>query len=167
MKFREVIEMADALFPNAFSMDEKMAFANDIAALLNRNYIKGKKSYTAPGGEGFSLPRGVTADLVCEIYFDGEKQSGVSVASQLEGSDGHEVRVVYLDVPTYTADDELPVSSPYHNLFLYYILAFICLHSGDSEGFNSNMTIYNTHLMEYEKTFAQSEGRGVNFINLW
>ena len=167
MRFRDIVSEADRLFPNAFSEDEKMGFANDVGALINRKYIKKTKVYTAVGGEEFSLPPGVTSDLVCEVYFDDKKQSGISVASMLGRSDGHNVKIVYLDVPTYTADDELPVSSPYHNLFLYYILAFICLHSGDSDGFNSNMTIYNTNLMEYEKTFAQCEGKSLNFKNLW
>lgn len=159
--------MADELYPNAFSEDEKMNFANDIGALINRKYIKNIKTYEAPGGENFSLPKGVTIDLVTEIFFDGKLQTGFSVASILQNSSGHDVKIKYIDVPFYGIDDEIPLSSPHHNIFLYYILAFICLHAGDTDEYNSNLLLYNTHLNEYEKSLCGFEREALRYKNLW
>ena len=167
MKFRDILKEADNLYPNANSETEKMKFANDIGALISRKYIKNIKTYEARGGEYFSLPRGVTNDVICQIYFDGELQTGFSVASILSGSEGHNVRIKYIDIPVYGIDDEVPLSPPHHNIYLYYILAFICLHCGDTDSYNINFTLYNTYLQEFEKSLSNSEGETLRYKNLW
>lgn len=167
MKFRDILTRADELYPNSFSEGEKMNFANDIGAMVCRKYLKNIKSHKAMGGEEFSLPGGVKPDMVTEVLFDGQSRCGVSVSAVLNESAGHDVEVKYIDVPTYGIDDEVPLSSPHHNIYLYYILAFICLHAGDTEGYNDNFSLYNTYLKEYEKSLSGFEGKTIRYKNLW
>ena len=167
MTFRNIIDDVDEFFPNASTFDEKLKFANNLAAIINKNYIKNTKTIEFAGGEVPSLPAGITPDVVKNIYFDGKRQNGESVLSILGRAHGHNVVIEYTDVPTYHADDEIPVSAPYDNLFLYYILAFICLHTNDTDGYNTNMSIYSTYLKDYENSMSQIEGETLRFTNLW
>lgn len=167
MKFRDILKECDELYPNSFTDEEKMNFANDIGAMISRKYIKKIKTYTADGGDNFSLPAGVTYDTVTEIKFDGKLQTGISVAAVLENSSGHNVEVKYIDVPVYGIDDEVPLGKPHHNIYVYYVLSFICLHSGDTDCYNSNLMMYNTYLNEYEKSLSSFEGETIRYKNLW
>ena len=167
MKFRDILKQADELYPNSFSEEEKMRFANDIGASISRKYIKKFKTYEAKGGENFSLPPGVTNDVICQIYFDDELQTGFSVASILQNTSGHNVKIKYIDVPEYSIDDEVPLSKPHDNIYLYYVLSFICLHSGDTDCYDSNFKLYNSYLLEYEKSLSGFEGQTLRYKNLW
>ena len=167
MTFRDIINDVDDFFPNAFNFEEKLKFANNLSSILNKRYIKNIKSIEFAGGEEISLPAGITPDLIVNIYFDDVQQKGPSAMSILSGANGRNVQIDYIDVPVYTADDELPVSAPFDNLYLYYILAFICLHINDTEGYNSNLSIYSTYLRDYENSMSRIEGESLKFKNIW
>lgn len=167
MTFRDIIGDVDEFFPNASTFDEKLKFANNLSAIINKNYIKNTKTIEYAGGESPSLPAGVTPDLVKNIYIDGNRQNGESVLGILSKASGKDVVIEYTDVPIYNADDEIPVSAPFDNLYLYYILAFICLHTNDTDGYNTNMAIYSTYLKDYENSMSQVEGENLRFKNLW
>lgn len=168
MLFRSIIENCDSLFPNMFTDIEKMDFCNELAAIINANYIKNTRTLALSGSSDCSLPDSVSADRVVAVYFDGVLQPGTNVANLLSASGGHKVTVEYIHIPTYNLDDKVPLSAPYDKLFLYWLLAKICLHLEDAEGYNNYMNLYNALLVDYKKgRIERGNSRVIKFKNLY
>lgn len=166
MTVRGVIEKCDKLFPNQFSQSEKLSFCNELAALIHANYIK-KMKRAEIGGSTAALPAGVTAERVRAVYADGVPLQGDIAEILGRAIDGNLV-IEYVEIPEYGLDDVLPVSAPYDEMFTYWLLAKICLHNEDAEGYNNYMSLYNALMMEFKKCFVAEKGNSaVRFENLY
>ena len=168
MTFRKVIQKCDNLFPNQFSSDEKLKFLNELSALIHTNYIIRLKRDEFQGSETFSLPDHISTERIRKIYFDGSEQSGESIFEILKNSSGKKVCIEYIDIPQYNLDDKLPVSAPYDEMFTYWLLAKVCLHNEDAQGYSNYMNLYNALLYDYKKCFGENNHCApLRFKNLW
>ncbi|MBQ4631572.1 MAG: hypothetical protein IJB70_11380 [Clostridia bacterium] len=168
MTFRNIIDKADSLFPNMFSLEEKMGWLNELSALIYIDYIKNKKVLEKKPGERIILPPGITKERICSLFIDGVKKEEPSSFDFLTASESEHVIIEYIDVPEALIDENLPVSAPYDNLFLYFLLAKICLHMEDAEGYNNYMSLYNELFNDYKLLIGSGSGRRTfNFKNLW
>ncbi len=166
MTVRGVIEKCDKLFPNQFSQSEKLSFCNELAALIHANYIK-KMKRAEIGGSNAAMPAGVTAERVRAVYADGVPLQG-DIAEILGRAIEGNLEIEYVDIAECGLDDVLPVSAPYDEMFTYWLLAKICLHNEDAEGYNNYMSLYNALMMEFKKCFVAEKGSSaVRFGNLY
>lgn len=167
MKFIDVIEKCNSLYPNLFSFDEKMDWANELSGNLHINYIRNIKKYEFTGGSLASLPAGITRERIKNVKVNGVDFEFRGIDDIVHGGDGQRIEIEYIDCPEYSETDNLPVSSPFDKLYLYFILAKICLHLEDIEGYNNYMSLYNSLLGEYVRFISTNKSNTHKFKNLW
>lgn len=168
MKFREIIETCDRLYPNLFGFEEKYGFCEELTTLIHTNYFKNTKKIQFKASKDAELPDGLTADRIRSIYVGGVNCSFKALEAVIEDCDGSEITVEYLDIPRYTPDSQCPLSAPFDKLYVYYVIAKICLHNEYIEGYNNYMALYNSLLTDFMKSFSSADTNGtVRFKNLW
>ena len=166
MKFRDLCAKVDLLFPSMFSNDEKMSFADELSAFLHSQYLTSLKrvSVNYPAEK---LPGYITQDIIKCIYKGNIPLVGTSFDEVTEKNGEGKYEVEFLVIPRYNLDSELPVSPPFDKLYLYFILAKICLHTDDIDGYNNYTILYNQFLSDFEKQLSKNSNKSYNFTNLW
>lgn len=171
MTFYELIEKVDALYPNPFSLDEKIAFAGELSDYLHLRYFRLVKFEEVVFGAGFKMPVHYTADRVCGIYFNGRKYKFshfLNMISRGEIPYGSKFKIEYIYCPPVSGNESLPVSSAFDGLFIYYVLAKIYLHLDDAASYNNYMQMYNSLLNDYVESLNDRSDENITcFKNIW
>lgn len=103
-----VVEYADELCPNQYTLEEKLCWCDEVSAEIGRNIIKqyGVIETAADKSGEITLPSDITFDLVERIIIDGityRKSDFRSFNLGSKGSSGYipreKIKVVYLDLP--------------------------------------------------------------------
>lgn len=182
MKITEVLSMVDALYPNAYTVDEKARWCYEASAGIRRNVLKLYEEMTyvlTNDNEKIPLPEGVTFMDIESVFVNGKRTAKVDSRSFMGNglSKGDTVRVVYKIVPepfvvtdgVVDADAVTEVPAPYDGLYIDYVCAQIAFNQNAMSDYQKFMAMYNEKLtefaVEYQKTAPTVEGRG--YTNLW
>ena len=182
MLINEVLHSVDSLYPNTYTMEEKLKWCYDVSRGIRDNILKlyqSSEQVIASDGEQILLPGEVNFSDIESVYVNGEKVTKVDARSFLGNGmkAGDVVKVVYKTLPKPFAVNEgevdpeavTEVEAPYDGLYIDYVCAQIAFFQNDLADYNKFITMYNEKLMDfavkYRKTAPLVEKRG--YQNLW
>lgn len=169
MYIYEVLEKADALYPNQYEDGEKIGWLDELGALLKseyaKTYIMADVQYT---DEGFVLPEGAEYEDIKRLYVNGVLfpiLSAVCLPDRrmrryiIDGAKhGDAVKIVYQEryVPiTDTSADKTVCPAPYDAMYVDWLIAKYCFYDRDIEGYSQYMAMYNQRLLSWRNKLKE------------
>ena len=183
MQIAEVLKRVDALCPNAYTKEEKLAWCYEVSCGIRDNikrlYRSVEQDITEDGG-GFVLPPGVDFSDVSAVYVNGHFVTKVDDRS-FAGSGlkkGDSVRVVYKSMPEaymLSEDGSVPeelvteAPAPYDTLYLDFVMSQIAFYQHDMEEYAKFSSMYNQKLAEYAAKYTQTAPSepGKGYMHIW
>lgn len=182
MTIAEVIEKVDSLYPNPYTLEEKVGWCYDVSCGIRNNIMKlyrVREQVIEKEGETILMPEGITFSDIASVFINGKEVDKVDARSFSGAglSPGDKVRVVYqfppepYGVAESVVDPECAteMGAPYDGLYVDYVCAQIAFYQDDLSDYNKFLTMYNEKLTEfavsYQRTAPVVSGRG--YRNLW
>lgn len=175
MKIAEALETADALYENNFSTEQKIAWCDELGALLKNEYAKTYKQENLEQENGdYMLPEGVAFTEVERFLTQGRpctKRDLQELGYRFDEQDGRgkirpeagavplgDAAVLYLEQYTPITDihtDETVPQSPYDRMYIDYLIAKCNYYNRDFQGYNQHMTYFNALLSGFATDFIR------------
>lgn len=175
MIIAEALAEADALYENTFSAKQKIAWCDELGALLKNEYAKTYKQEALERENGdYLLPEDITFSEVERFFIQGractkkelqrmgyqfvEEKPRCKIKPEAGAIPLWDAAAVYLEQYTPIKDihtDETVAKSPYDRMYIDYLIAKCNYYNRDFNGYNQHMTYFNNLLSGFATDFIR------------